>query len=271
MEMSRVKDGNYYVVQSFMVKELKLKGLELSCYAIIYGFSQAEGQVFNGSLQYLADWTCASKQAVMTALKKLVDKKLLIKTDKFVNGVKFVEYSATDFNTIQESCIGVSNKVEGGMQETLIPPVQETLPNNISNNKEDIKEDNKKIKIDKSAVAPNNLTKMLINNFYIEENEVFLAQYNFMLDELVEQYGFEIVKTCIVYFLQRWTGYDQNGKPILNKFGYLKMALENGAKRLQYLNSEDYETKMKEWDEIINNLSEGEEKEETEDPNWLPF
>ena len=37
---SKVKDGNYYVVQSFMVKELKLKGNELVVYAIIYGFSQ---------------------------------------------------------------------------------------------------------------------------------------------------------------------------------------------------------------------------------------
>ena len=43
-KQSKVKDGNFFVVQSFMVKGLKLKGLELLCFAIIYGFSQAEGQ-----------------------------------------------------------------------------------------------------------------------------------------------------------------------------------------------------------------------------------
>ena len=147
-----------------MVKDLKLKGLELACYAIIYGFSQAEGQVFNGSLQYLSDWTCSSKQAVMTALKKLVDKGMLIKTDKFVNNVKFVEYSATDYRGIQETCIGVvkkldtdSNKIEGGNTRNFNDPIQETSPNNINNNLgynlEDNIENNKSDKLDKSAVA----------------------------------------------------------------------------------------------------------------------
>ena len=112
MEMSRVKDGNYYVVQSFMIKDLKLKGLEKDVYAIIYGFAQAEDQTFTGSLQYLADWTCASKQAIMNALKKLVDKQLLIKKEKFVNNIKFVEYSPTDWTSIQVNCTGVSNKDE---------------------------------------------------------------------------------------------------------------------------------------------------------------
>lgn len=238
MEMSRVKDGNYYVVQSFMVKDLKLKGLELSCYAIIYGFSQAEGQVFNGSLQYLADWTCSSKQAIMTALKKLVDKQLLIKTDKFVNGVKFVEYSATDLKTIQETLTGEVNKIEGGIKESCIPPIQETLPNKISNNL-DNKINNSNDKIDKSACAPNNLTKILIDNYYIEDNDPFMSIYNHLLDDLVSQYGFEIIRSCIYYHLQRWTGVDENGNPILNKFAYLKTTLENGAERLKRNNEID--------------------------------
>ena len=71
MTESRIKDGNYYVVQSFMVKDLHLKGLQKDAYAIIYGFSQAENQTFTGSLQYLADWTNSTKQGITKVLKEL--------------------------------------------------------------------------------------------------------------------------------------------------------------------------------------------------------
>ena len=123
---SKVKDGNYYVVQSFMVKELKLKGLEKEIYAIIYGFSQAE-QKFDGSLQYLADWTTSTKQGVMKALKSLQEKGLINKEEKYKNNVKFVKYYATEFNR--------------GMQLCLIGDIKQSLPNNINkdninNNKE---------------------------------------------------------------------------------------------------------------------------------------
>ena len=37
--------NNYVVVQSWMVRELGLKGNSAIIYALIYGFSQAEGQV----------------------------------------------------------------------------------------------------------------------------------------------------------------------------------------------------------------------------------
>lgn len=235
MDMSRVKDGNYYVVQSFMVKDLKLKGLELSCYAIIYGFSQAEGQVFNGSLQYLSDWTCSSKQAVMTALKKLVEKNLLIKNDKFVNGVKFVEYSATNYTANKDNLSGGDNKVNGGMQESCIPPMKETLPNNISYKKENKTTNNIDLinkENNKSASAPNQYTKVLIDNYYIKEDEPFIDQYNYLFGELVNKHGQDLIIKCIRYFLQCWTGFDENGKVILNKFGYLKISIENSVSDL---------------------------------------
>lgn len=124
-DMSKVKDHNFYTVQAFMVKDLKLKGLEKDIYAIIFGFSQLEGQVFNGSLQYLADWTCSTKQGVSKVLKTLVEKGLIVKKDKFINGVKFCEYYTTEFNTLL-------NNVDRGMQQSLIPGMQQSLTNNIS-------------------------------------------------------------------------------------------------------------------------------------------
>lgn len=123
MSESRIKDGNYYLVQSFMVKELGLKGLEKEVYAIIYGFSQAENQRFDGSLQYLADWTLSTKQGIMKVLKSLQDKGLIGKEEEFKNGVKFVKYYTTEFN--------------GGSKLSCMGGIKHSLTNNIDNNNKD--------------------------------------------------------------------------------------------------------------------------------------
>lgn len=131
MAESRVKRENYITVQGFMLTDLKLKGNELLIYACIYGFSQAENQVFNGSLQYLADWTNSTKQGVIRCLKSLLEKEYITKIEKNINGVKFCEYYATDLNT-------VLNKVEYPIKQSLTGGIKQSLPNNIdlySNNK----------------------------------------------------------------------------------------------------------------------------------------
>lgn len=134
MKKSWVKDGNYITIQSFMIKDLKLKGNELLAYAIIYGFSQNGESKFTGSLQYIADWTNSTKQGVMKNLKALVEKGLIVKTEVYENGVKFVKYHATEFNPMQQSLTGDETELNGGMQQSLIPPVQQSLPNNIASN-----------------------------------------------------------------------------------------------------------------------------------------
>lgn len=123
--MSKVKGENFFVVQGWMVTELKLKGNELLVYAIIYGFSQSgEGQRYTGSLQYLAEWINGTKQGVIKNLKSLVDKGFVGKEEKNINGVKFCEYYATQFN-------GVLNSVERGIKLSLTGGIQQSLPNNI--------------------------------------------------------------------------------------------------------------------------------------------
>lgn len=124
---TRVKDGNYYVVQSFMIKELGLKGLEKDVYAIIYGFSQAENQTFKGSLQYLADWTNSTKQGILKTLNSLINKGLIGRKDCIVNNVKLVEYYTTEFN--------------GGIKLSLIGGGKQSLTNNINILDKDIYKD----------------------------------------------------------------------------------------------------------------------------------
>lgn len=134
MAPSKVKDGNYIVIQSFMVKDLKLKGNELLTYAIIYGFSQNGEDKFTGSLQYICDWTNSTKQGIMKSLKSLVEKGLILKNEIYKNNVKFVEYQATDFTTMQQSLTGNETKFNGGSEQSLTEDMQQSLPNNIVNN-----------------------------------------------------------------------------------------------------------------------------------------
>lgn len=135
--MSRIKDGNYISIQSFMVKDLNLKGNELLIYAIIYGFSQAENQTFSGGLQYLADWTNSTKQGVIKCIKSLQEKGYIEKKENYINGVKFVEYYTTEFN-------GVLNKVECGVVNKVELGSKQSLPNNIDNNIENKQDNNKR-------------------------------------------------------------------------------------------------------------------------------
>ena len=127
MAESRVNKENFIVLQGFMLSDLKLKGNELIIYACIYGFSQAENQVFSGSLQYLADWTNSTKQGVVKCLKSLIEKGYIRKTEKYINGVKFCEYYATKFNTPMQQSL------TGGMQQSLTNNIE---INNISKNKD---------------------------------------------------------------------------------------------------------------------------------------
>lgn len=142
--MSKVQNENYVVIQGWMINDLKLKGNELIVYAIIYGFTQIEGQLFNGSLQYLADWTNSTKQGVIKNLKSLIEKGYIVKNEKIINGVKFCEYYTTKLNE-------VLNKVEQGIKQSLTPPIKQSLNNNIDldnsiNNNNDNKVPYEKIK-----------------------------------------------------------------------------------------------------------------------------
>jgi hypothetical protein len=121
--MGKIQDTNYILIQGWMVNELKLKGNELLVFAIIHGFSQDGENRFTGSLQYLVDWTSATKQGIMKNLKSLLDKGYIAKEEKYVNGVKFCEYYSTKFT-------GVCNTVAQGMQHSLTGGIKQSLPNN---------------------------------------------------------------------------------------------------------------------------------------------
>ena len=108
--MTKVDNRNFIAIQGWMVNDLGLKGNELLVYAIIHGFSQAEGQKFEGSLQYLADWTNSSKQGIQKNLKSLIDKGLIEKTSRTVQGNNIVAYYTTELHG------GYTTELHGGIQ-----------------------------------------------------------------------------------------------------------------------------------------------------------
>lgn len=76
-----MKDTQYYVIQGWMINQLKLKGNELTCYAIIYGFTQDQETEFTGSAGYLANAMACTRECTTKTLKTLVEKNYIIKTD----------------------------------------------------------------------------------------------------------------------------------------------------------------------------------------------
>ena len=130
-KFDRIKNENYVNIAGWMIRELNLKGNELIIYAIIYGFTQAEDQVFNGGLEYLAQWTNSTQQGVHKNLKSLIDKELIVVRKVKTNKGQCCEYKATTstkFNT------PTSTKFNKGIKQSLSTPIKQSLSNNINNN-----------------------------------------------------------------------------------------------------------------------------------------
>lgn len=171
VERTTLANENYVCIQGFMVNELNLKGNELIIYAIIYGFSQINNHEYNGSLQYLANWTNSTKYGVMKNLKSLVEKDLIGKKENYINGVKFVAYYAT--------------KLHRGMQQSCI--------NNIINNKEQKKDISKDISKEKKKFGE------FENVFLTDEQYQKLKDKFYDVDERIETLSAYIASKGVKY------------------------------------------------------------------------
>lgn len=128
--MTKIKNNNHYTIQGWMLNELNLKGTALSVYAIIYGFTQDGETEFNGSRQYLADFTGTSKPTIDKALDELCHNNYISKQTILINNVIFNKYKV-NLQIIEN--FTSSKETLQGSKETLLGGSKETLHNNISN------------------------------------------------------------------------------------------------------------------------------------------
>ena len=129
MAESKVRDDNYFMVSGWMLNRLNLKGAALQIFSIIYGFSQDGEGSFTGSLQYLCDFTNSSKNTVLKALKELIEREYIVKTENTINGVRFCTYK-TNAPVVQKLNRGSSETALGGSSKTAPGGGAETEPNN---------------------------------------------------------------------------------------------------------------------------------------------
>lgn len=87
-----MKETTYITILGWM-RNLGLSLVERTVYAIIYGFSQDGDSTYHGSRQYLADWCGCTTKTIDAALRTLVERELVTKREKYMNGLKFCEYS----------------------------------------------------------------------------------------------------------------------------------------------------------------------------------
>lgn len=148
---------NFFQVNGWMLTDLELKNSELLIYAIIYGFSQDGHHKFNGSLQYLAEWTNTTTRNVSNALKSLVDKNYILKETKVDNGVTFNEYMANpEYILDADEYTDVDDFTP---REKSSPPV-------------------KKFHTPHEKISTNNINNNIVNTSYLSDTSYYHTPYD---------------------------------------------------------------------------------------------
>jgi len=133
MRKSKIRDDSFFVIYGWMLNRLNLKGVPLQIFSIIYGFDRDGEGSFTGSLKYLVDCRNCSKNTVLKALKELIEKGYIKKTENIVNRVRFCIYQVNR-PLVQKLKQGSAETEPGESSEIATPPSIETEPNNIYTN-----------------------------------------------------------------------------------------------------------------------------------------
>lgn len=242
MEMSvmRVhKTGNYTIMSNHHFKEkemsLKAKGL----LSLMLSLPADWDYSING----LATLSKDGRDSVMGALKELERFGYLVRTRLTDEKGKFKGYDYDIFEEPQKDFPNTENPNTGN-PNTGNPTQLNTNKSNSEGINDLSNKKDREDKMDKRADGSSDIdvgranafTKELIKCHYIDEDDLFLLVYNQLFSDLVEEYGFEIVRACLWYFIKRLDqgkAFDQFGKEIESRYDYLKTSLTNEARKLQ--------------------------------------
>ena len=169
------------------------------------------------SINGLATLSKDGKDSVMSALKEL-EKFGYLKRTRRVN--EFGHFKGYDYDIFEQPF----NFEPYSENPHSVDPHSENQRQLITNKINYLT--NKNDKVDKRQ-KPNYFTQMLIDNNYINENEAFIDMYNYLMDELEETYGLDVLRSCIWYLCKQ-----ARNREITNRFHYCKVALEDGATKI---------------------------------------
>lgn len=215
------KTVNYTVMSNYHFKEKKMSLKAKGLLSLMLSLPDN----WDYSVKGLAKLSKDGKDSVMSGLKELEAFGYLVRNQLFTEAGHFDGYEYVIFEMPQS----IQPKSEN-------PKTEKTDTENTQQlNTKGIKDlpNKDRDKIDKRQ-EPNYLTQMLIDNDYIQEDEIFIDQYNYLLDQLEEEFGFKVIRSCIWYLIKQSKFRDIN-----NKFSYCKRALEDGALKLTGARTEE--------------------------------
>ena len=108
----------YFVVHEWMVRILKLKGLDLLVYAVIFGLCQyGENHTYNGNNTFLMAVTGSTRNGIQKSLKSLVSKEFIIRHERKFKHQLIITYTInwkiikqlTDVKQFIDSINSISN------------------------------------------------------------------------------------------------------------------------------------------------------------------
>lgn len=117
-----------------MGNRLGLRGNELLCFAVIYGFSQDGESQFKGNLNYLSECMFCSQPTTLLCISKLLKLDLIRKEEAVVNGKKRCYYSTTvtfdngELVYIEDEQDTTKESLVMTTKETLVVTTKESLP-----------------------------------------------------------------------------------------------------------------------------------------------
>lgn len=199
----KMKEDNYIVIQGWMRTRLRLRGNDLICFALLYGFSQDGASEFRGSHRYIREATgVATDQSVLNIIKRLEDMGLVTKTTEVSGGVKSSSYKA--YSQPLKNREGVLQNLEGGslkIREGGSLKIRDNIIDNININ---IKESTPK-GVPKKSPDLQERIKIERDNFR-KELERFKGMYSEDMLEDFAGYWCEPFRNPIGNKLIRWQG-----------------------------------------------------------------
>lgn len=237
------KNANYTVMSNH---HLRNKGLSLKAKGLLSLMLSLPND-WDYSINGLATLSKDGKDAVMSTLNELEKFGYLIRTRSTNEKGQFQGYEYDIYEDPKDRPFSDPPNAEKPYAEnpnTGNPPqINTKIPSIDEPNKEKEKDINDKMDKreigDFPIVDPNPFTKELIKAGYIDEDDLYILDYNKEFAMLQSEFGYIVARSCLWYFIKQQkfrNGIDENGEEIQNKFAYFKNAMRSNAEGLKSRN-----------------------------------